>query len=120
MNTLPQIKVYFNNGASVTQPWHVAGTEGNAMATDHGQFSNAETAIIHAAELARISSKPLIVPAWLQAMADEIAFMNGVLDSMRQGVTPVECQLADQWLYGQPTNSGENGMEYDELEAYDG
>lgn len=73
MNTLPQIKVYFNNGASVTQPWHVAGTEGNAMATDHGQFSNAETAIIHAAELARITSKPLIVPAWLQTLADEIA-----------------------------------------------
>lgn len=73
MNILPQIKVYFNNGVSVSQPWHVAGTEGNAMATDHGQFSNAETAIMHAAELARISSKPLIVPAWLQALADEIA-----------------------------------------------
>lgn len=73
MNNLPQVRVFFNNGASVSHPWHVAGTEGNAMATDHGQFSNAETAIIHAAELARISRKPLIVPAWLQALADEIA-----------------------------------------------
>ena len=29
----------------------------------------------------------------------ELEFMNGVLDSMRQGVTPAECTVADQWLY---------------------
>lgn len=32
-------------------------------------------------------------------LMSELEFMNGVLDSMRQGVTPVECELADQWLY---------------------
>jgi hypothetical protein len=29
----------------------------------------------------------------------ELELMNAVLDSMRQGVTPAECALADQWLY---------------------
>jgi hypothetical protein len=73
MQNLSQIHVYFNNGASVRQPWHVAGMEGKAVATDHGHFTNAETAIMHAAELARISQAALVVPHWLQTLANEIA-----------------------------------------------
>ena len=30
--------------------------------------------------------------------SDELAFMAGVLESLRGGVVPVECQLADAWL----------------------
>ena len=73
MPNLSQIQVYFNNGFSVQRPWHVAGMEGKALATDHGHFTNAETAIMHACELARISQVKLIVPHWLQTLADEIA-----------------------------------------------
>jgi hypothetical protein len=73
MQNLSQIAVYFNNGASVRQPWHVASMEGKALATDHGHFTNAETAIMHACELVRISRAALVVPTWLQTLADEIA-----------------------------------------------
>ena len=73
MNSVTQVKVYFNNGSSVTKPWHVAGIEGRAIATDHGHFTTAETAVMHATELARISQAALVVPHWLQTMADEIA-----------------------------------------------
>lgn len=73
MNSVTQIAVYFNNGASVRKPWHVAGMEGKAIAADHGHFTSAETAIMHAVELARITQAALVVPHWLQAFAAEVA-----------------------------------------------
>ena len=73
MQNLSQIQVYFNNGDSFRKPRHVAGMEGKAVAVNHGQFTDADTAIMHACELARISQAALVVPQWLQALADEIA-----------------------------------------------
>ena len=94
MNSVDQIQVYFNNGASVRQPWHVAGMEGKAVATDHGHFTNAETAIMHAAELARISQAALVVPHWLQTLADEIARDDERYQALRENdaIGYSECQ----------------------------
>lgn len=73
MNSVQQVKVYFNNGFSCQRPWHVAGMEGKAIADDHGHFTTAETAIMHAVKLARSLQTPLIVPHWLQPLATELA-----------------------------------------------
>ncbi len=94
MQNLSQIQVYFNNGASVRKPWHVAGMEGKALATDHGHFTNAETAIMHACELARITQTALVVPAWLQTLADEIAADDALYVECRENdnIGREECQ----------------------------
>lgn len=34
----------------------------------------------------------------LEGPSDELAFMAGVLESLRPNGTPAECKLADQWL----------------------
>lgn len=34
----------------------------------------------------------------LEGPSDELAFMSGVLESLRRGKTPAECALADAWL----------------------
>lgn len=34
----------------------------------------------------------------LEGPSDELAFMAGVLESLRRGKTPAECKLADAWL----------------------
>lgn len=94
MQNLSQIRVYFNNGDSVRQPWHVAGMEGKAVAVNHGQFTNAETAIMHACELARISKTKLIVPAWLEVLAAEIAADDARFADCRENdnIGREECQ----------------------------
>ena len=94
MNSVNQIQVYFNNGVSVRKPWHVAGMEGKAVAVNHGQFTNAETAIMHAAELARITKAKLIVPAWLEVLADEIARDDARYADCRENdsIGQAECQ----------------------------
>lgn len=94
MQNLSQIAVYFNNGSSVTKPWHVAGMEGKALAADHGHFTTAETAIMHACELARITQAALVVPAWLQTLADEIAKDDERYQALRENdsIGREECQ----------------------------
>lgn len=94
---LTSIKVYFNNGCNAKQPWHVGGCEKTAISASFGNFTDAEGAIIHGVELARIYKAELIVPLWLQKLANDIADNDWRYEQYRENDSIGQSESTQPW-----------------------